>query len=221
MKDLTNLNDPSLVRALAHPLRAQILGILQERRASPRELSDDLGAPLGNVSYHVRILAELKLIKLVKKTPRRGAIEHHYEAVTAAQVSDETWSATPGIVKQAMVSSALSEVGRSASGSAAAGGFERTDAHLTRTRLTLDERGWKELGDALMRVLERAERIQEQSAERLKRADHQGEMDATMVMMLFETLPVGAPPAEAPARTQRRFRRDGQGRRAGTTKATR
>jgi len=33
------------------------------------------------VSYHVRTLAQLELIKLVKKTPRRGAIEHHYEAV--------------------------------------------------------------------------------------------------------------------------------------------
>jgi DNA-binding transcriptional ArsR family regulator len=220
MKDLTDLNNPSLVRALAHPLRHQILGILQERRASPRELSEELRAPLGNVSYHVRILADLKLIKLVKKTPRRGAIEHHYEGVSATQVTDETWSSTPAILKQAMVGSTLSEVGRSVSGSAAAGGFERADAHLTRTRLTLDERGWKELAQALMRLLERAERIQEQSVERLKRADHQGEMDATMVMMLFETLPVGVPPAEAPATKQHRFGRDGEGRRAGTSKAT-
>jgi len=207
MKDLTNLNDPSLVRALAHPLRAQILGILQERRASPRELSDELDAPLGNVSYHVRILADLKLIKLVKKTPRRGAIEHHYEATSAAQISDDTWAGTPGIVKQAMVASALSEVGRSATVSAAAGGFERHDAHLTRTRLRLDERGWRELGQALMKLLERAERIQEQSAGRLKRADHQGEIDATLVMMLFETLPTGgAPPVREDGQ---RFERSG------------
>jgi DNA-binding transcriptional ArsR family regulator len=196
MKDVTDLNNPSLVRALAHPLRTQILGILQERRASPRELSDELDAPLGNVSYHVRILADLKLIKLVKKTPRRGAIEHHYEAVSGAQVSDDTWSATPGIVKQAMVASALSEVGRSASISATAGGFERPDAHLTKTRLTLDERGWRELGQAMLRLLERAERIQEQSAARLKQGDHHDEVDATLAMMMFETLPTrGAPPA--------------------------
>jgi DNA-binding transcriptional ArsR family regulator len=221
MKDLTNLNNPSLVRALAHPLRHQILGILQERRASPRELSEELGAPLGNVSYHVRILADLKLIKLVKKTPRRGAIEHHYEGVKGTEVTDETWSTTPPIVKQAMVGSTLAEIGRAVNGSAATGGFERPDAHLTRTRLKLDERGWEELADALMHLLERAERIQEQSTERLKRADHQGEMDATMVMMLFETLPMGAPPAVAPAETQRRFRRDGQRGRAGAGKATR
>ena len=59
---------------MAHPLRVQILSVLEQRVASPRELSDELEAPLGNVSYHVRTLSSLGLIKLVKKTPRRGAI---------------------------------------------------------------------------------------------------------------------------------------------------
>ena len=82
MRSITAINEPRVAKALSHPLRAQILGILEERRASPRELSEELGAPLGNVSYHVRALLHLKLIKLVKKTPRRGAIEHHYRALT-------------------------------------------------------------------------------------------------------------------------------------------
>jgi DNA-binding transcriptional ArsR family regulator len=219
LKTIANLNDPSLVRALAHPLRARLLGILQERRASPRELAEELDAPLGNVSYHVRILASLKLIKLVKKTPRRGAIEHHYEAVSGAEISDRAWGETPGIVKQAMVTSALQEVGRSVNEAAALGGFERTDAHLTRTRLTLDERGWRELGGALKRLLDRAERIQEQSSERLKRSNHQGELHGSLVMMLFESLPSlgGGTPSPEPARGRaasggrgRRFARAGR-----------
>ena len=193
MKTIANLNDPSLVRALAHPLRARLLGILQERRASPRELAQELGAPLGNVSYHIRILAGLKLIRLVKKTPRRGAIEHHYEAVRGAEISDGAWAETPPIVKQAMVVSALQEVGRSVNDAAALGGFDRADAHLTRTRLTLDERGFGELAEALMKLLERAERIQERSAERLKRANHADELPVALVMLLFESLPSVAP----------------------------
>jgi hypothetical protein len=36
------------------------------------------GAPLGNVSYHVRQLHDVGVLRLVKKTPRRGAIEHYY-----------------------------------------------------------------------------------------------------------------------------------------------
>jgi DNA-binding transcriptional ArsR family regulator len=56
------------------------LAILTEREASPSELAEELGEPLGNVSYHVRLLHELGLIDLVGTTPRRGAIEHHYRA---------------------------------------------------------------------------------------------------------------------------------------------
>jgi hypothetical protein len=33
------------------------------------------------VSYHVRILARLGLIELVRTTPRRGAVEHHYRSL--------------------------------------------------------------------------------------------------------------------------------------------
>lgn len=211
MKTIANLNDPSLVRALAHPLRAQVLGILQERRASPRELADELRAPLGNVSYHVRILADLKLIKLVKKTPRRGAIEHHYEALSMARISDAAWGDTPNIVKNAMVASALGEVGRSVYEAAAAGGFDRPDAHLTRTRLRLDERGWIELGETLMKLLERAERIQEQSTKRLQRTNHEGEREGSLLMMLFESSVAGGsvPAASdvAPTRSRRPRRR--------------
>ena len=72
MKAINDINDPRLVKALAHPLRVRILGVLQDRVASPSDLAEELNAPLGNVSYHVRILAQLGLLKLVKKRPRRA-----------------------------------------------------------------------------------------------------------------------------------------------------
>ncbi len=195
-KGITHLNDVNLVRALAHPLRARVLGILEERRASPRELADELQAPLGTVSYHVRTLAQLKLIKLVKKTPRRGAIEHHYEAVGPALVSDRVWAETPTIVKNAMVRSAIGDVARSVNEAAALGGFNRADAHLMRTHLTLDEQGWRELADALMKLDAEAQRIQAESRKRLRETDHQGERRSTLVTMHFESVPsIDAPPA--------------------------
>jgi DNA-binding transcriptional ArsR family regulator len=199
-KGITHLTDVNLVRALAHPLRARVLGILEERRASPRELADELGAPLGTVSYHVRTLAQLKLIKLVKKTPRRGAIEHHYEAVGVAQVSDRVWGETPAIVKNAMVRSALGDVARSVNEAAAFGGFDRPDAHLTRSRLTLDAKGWEELAGALTELVAQADRIQDESKKRLRQGNHDGERQSTLVTMLFEAIPSvdGAPATEAP-----------------------
>jgi DNA-binding transcriptional ArsR family regulator len=70
-------------RALSHPLRARILNEKAGEgvRFSPGELAKEWDEPLANIAYHVRALLDLKLIKLVKKTQRRGAIEHHYEVV--------------------------------------------------------------------------------------------------------------------------------------------
>ena len=72
MRTLHDINDPRLVKALAHPLRIRILAILEDRVASPSEIAEQLDAPLGNVSYHVRQLAELGLISLVRETPVGG-----------------------------------------------------------------------------------------------------------------------------------------------------
>ena len=76
VKQITEIDDPRFVKALAHPLRIHILRILQDRTASPRELADELGAKLPNVSYHVRFLERLGVLELVETQPRRGALEH-------------------------------------------------------------------------------------------------------------------------------------------------
>lgn len=191
-----------LLKALAHPLRAQILGVLQERAASPKELAEEFGIPLGNISYHVRVLAHLKLIHVVKRTPRRGAVEHHYEAVPVVDVSEELWGEAPTLIKHAIADAALREIERSVSAAAAGDGFDRADAHLTRSRLVLDEPGWKELAGVVAETLQHAQHIQHESQQRLEEADHEGEMRACLVMMLFEHLaalegPTGDPGAGA------------------------
>jgi DNA-binding transcriptional ArsR family regulator len=81
MKQSTDIQDPQMVKALAHPLRVRALAILRARRASPSEIAEELGMPLTNVSYHIRVLADNGLIRLVSRTPKRGVIEHHYEVV--------------------------------------------------------------------------------------------------------------------------------------------
>lgn len=69
-----------LVKAFTHPLRAAILGRLDETVLSPKELSQQLGAPLSVVSYHVKELVRLELIELVRTKRRRGAVQHWYRS---------------------------------------------------------------------------------------------------------------------------------------------
>jgi DNA-binding transcriptional ArsR family regulator len=202
MKTITDINDPRLVKALAHPLRVQILAVLQDRTASPSDLAEELSAPLGNVSYHVRILAKLGLLKLVRKRQRRGAIEHLYRANGRVRVSDRAWGQVPGIVKTAMVDASLEQVGRYVEQSAAMGGFERPEAHMSRQPMRLDEQGWKDLAGAVTQLLQQANAIELESRERLRRDDHDGELEAGLVMMLFEGAPGGAAPVAAKSHSE-------------------
>ena len=82
---MASRNPPDeLMKALSHPLRRKILGRASQP-FSPKQLARELGEPIGNVSYHVRILAEAGLIELVKTEPRRGAVEHFYRASRSAR----------------------------------------------------------------------------------------------------------------------------------------
>jgi DNA-binding transcriptional ArsR family regulator len=186
MRAISDIGDPRLVKALAHPLRVQILSTLEDRIASPSDLASELNAPLGNVSYHVRTLADLGLVKLVKRRTRRGAVEHYYQARGRAQVSNRAWAQVPGVVKRSMVAVALEQAVDQAGAAAAAGGFDREDSNLSRETLTLDAKGWGELSKAVARLHDDLAAIQERSASRLKGADEDDAVQAGLVTMLFE-----------------------------------
>ena len=185
MKPRSDISDPRVIKALTHPLRVQILRALEERTASPSELADEIGAPLGNVSYHVRQLHALGLIKLVKRTPRRGAIEHHYKALVQPPMTDEAWGSQPNVVRESVVGASLGEVGDAVNAAAAGGGFARAEAQLVREELSLDEKGFADVAKELSRSLERVSKIREDSARRLEKSGKEPSA-ANVVVMLFE-----------------------------------
>src|SRR5690242_4966125 len=138
VKQITEIDDPRFVKALAHPLRIHILRILEDRTASPRELADELEAKLPNVSYHVRFLERLGLLELVDTQPRRGALEHFYRASGRLRVTGKAWAQVPDIVKNAMVAATLDQIVDYVKAGAMIGGFDRADAHASRQPVVLD-----------------------------------------------------------------------------------
>src|SRR3954468_22371098 len=92
-------SEARIAKALAHPLRAQILQRLGERVASPGELSAELGAPLGVVSYHVRMLREYDCVELVGTEPRRGALQHYYKATARAVLDADQRRGLPAALR--------------------------------------------------------------------------------------------------------------------------
>ena len=102
--------DLRLIRALAHPLRWRILQTLNLRTASPSELAGELGAPLPNIAYHVKVLARNDAIELVKTEQVRGALEHFYRATMRPWFTDETWSALPISTRRALFGEILRDI---------------------------------------------------------------------------------------------------------------
>jgi DNA-binding transcriptional ArsR family regulator len=206
LKPYQDITDPALAKALAHPLRTRILAALEGRTASPSELAEELDAPLGVVSYHVRRLAALGLLKLEKRIPRRGAVEHYYSAKTRPLITSATWGTTPQIVKDATIRAAVGQVGHYVGSAAARGGFDSPESHLTRSPVVVDSKGWNALARELDAMLARIGKIEADSKRRLASVDHDGERDATVVLMLFESPPDG-PASSAPERRPRAKKR--------------
>ena len=192
MKQISDIADARLVKALAHPLRIQIMGVLERQDASPKEISAELGVPIANVSYHMRQLKSMGLVRIVKRTQRRGAIEHHYRADRKPQISDKTWDQIPDMVKEAMTGAALEQTMRQVKAGAEMGGFERPEAHLSRTQITLDDEGWADLAVIYRKLLEEIDRVSAESTKRLEKSDHEGVASATAVLMLFEGVGAGS-----------------------------
>lgn len=188
-KEPAGLVDPRLAKALSHPMRTRILAILNERVASPNELAEILDERLPNVSYHVRALLELECIELVSTAQRRGAIEHYYRALTRPFFSDRDWKRLPRSGRQAVSDLTLQMIWEETAAALKKGTFEnRSDRHLSRSPLRLDEQGWKELNELLARTLSRSEDIAAKSAKRVAKSKDEG-IETMLVMMHFETAP--------------------------------
>lgn len=181
--------DQRLVKALAHPLRVEILIILNERMASPNELSKELEEGLSQVSYHVKVLKDFECIEMVKTEPRRGAVEHYYRATARAFLSDREWQKLPESIKPGMSAAVMKMLISDVIEAMNGGTFDsRDDRHMSWTPGVVDEQGWTESVDLINETLDRAIAIHTASAKRLAKSGEEG-IPATTVLMNFEGLP--------------------------------
>ena len=176
----------ALVKSLAHELRAEILAILNERMASPNELAKELDEGLSQVSYHVQVLKDYKVIALVKTVPRRGAVEHYYRATSRAFLTNRDWHELPETVRVGMSADLFQAVVDDAVAAMEEGTFDgREDRHLSWTPLLLDEQGWKALQVVLEGALKEALTINAEAAKRLAKSDEKG-FSASVSMLGYE-----------------------------------
>ena len=159
-------SEARIAKALAHPLRARILQRLGERVASPGDLAIELGAPLGVVSYHVRMLRDYDCVELVRTEPVRGALQHFYRATARPNLDDAQWRTLPTTLRGELMGETIQGLVGDLAASADAGRLDDPSVVLKRTPIELDERGFKKLNKLLARTHEQALAIAAESADR-------------------------------------------------------
>lgn len=180
--------DQQLITALKHPIRAQALITLNARTASPKEIADDIGAPVGTVSYHVNVLERLRCIELVRTAQRRGATEHFYRGVGPQYLDDKFWAKLSGGVRSSISLSAIRVLIGAVRQSVKAGLFDRRkDRHLSVVTYNLDDRGWGEATKVMEETLNRIMEIGVESEGRIVEAGGEKTVRATFGMLGFES----------------------------------
>jgi len=189
-----------VAKAFAHPLRVQILIILNERVASPNLLSQELDQSLNLVAYHVRVLEKYDCIELVDTKQRRGATEHFYRATRRQFLTDSEWARMPESLRPGLSGAMLKAVFDDIDEAVVAGTFdELEDRHLSRTPMVVDKQGWGDVATLLGETLDRVLEIQAEANERLAKSGEDG-MLAKVEIMHFtspQSQPDAAEQAEA------------------------
>lgn len=188
-----------VAKAFAHPLRVQILIILNEKVASPNMLAQQLEQSLNLVAYHVRVLEKYDCIELVDTKQRRGATEHFYRATRRQFLSDDEWSRMPSSLRPGMAAAVLKSVFEDIEAASKAGTLEEVDdLHLSRTPMVLDDKGWSDVSDLLKDALDRLLEIQTETSQRLAKSGESG-VAAKVHLMHFKSPRPAANSEEAPA----------------------
>src|SRR5881275_799819 len=130
-------SEARIAKALAHPLRARILQRLGERVASPGDLAVELDAPLGVISYHVRMLRDYECVELVRTEPRRGALQHFYRATARPNFDETQWRTLPSSLRGELAGETIRDLVGDLAGAADGGTLTDPDVVIDRTLLEL------------------------------------------------------------------------------------
>lgn len=161
---------PQLATALAHPTRVAVMGVLIEGPASPRQMAEEIDEPLNNVTYHVKQLRDLGCIELDRVERRAGGrvLERFYRASQRAYFDDDAWEVLENGERLGVLWSILRLMSKDISTAMTAGTFfgEDYDIHATRSPMTVDKEGWKEVADLVNRTTKALFEIERQVEKR-------------------------------------------------------
>ncbi len=174
-----------LIKALAHPMRVAILDLMNAGEWSPNELKTTLNEGLSQVSYHIKVLRDLEMIELTRTEPRRGAVEHYYQAVERAFVPSDIASDIPKLAQRIIGDGILENIAGDVSASLESGRFyERDDWHIGWLPVDLDDQACKDAEKLADKFIEDFLELEAESTNRRTKRKDGGEHILTSAVLL-------------------------------------
>lgn len=134
LDEMVVVSAPEQLRALADPLRASLLELLLERAATVTEMAQAVDRPKSTVAYHVNLLVDAGLLRVVR-TRRVRAIDERYYGRVARTLYIGVLSRTED--KQAVA--AINGIAEAAAESAPAHAADELRCTLVHARIPIEE----------------------------------------------------------------------------------
>ncbi len=88
MNEVFVVKDLEQIKALSSPYRISIIEAFNGEAATAKHISSKIGEPHSKVNYHIKLLAKVGLLELVKESPKYGVIEKYYQPIAKSFVID-------------------------------------------------------------------------------------------------------------------------------------
>lgn len=179
--------DSQLKRAFSQALRVEILERIASDPASPRQIADATGEPLGRIAYHASVLRRTGCVRPVDPASDESS-DCVYEVSTLLPSSPRI--PLSGSTRGHALASVLRRIVDQGLAALKAGSLGSGDQVASCEAMLLDERGWQETLAILEEATERIAAAKAEAAQRLAQSGEQG-TPTTVALAVFEAAPGG------------------------------
>ena len=161
-KGVDVFRDAELMKVIGHPLRMRAFTEAVKGAVSAKDLSERFGEPLPKMSYHVRALADAGLLRVVRRTRRRGAIETHYRAIATLEVDDAVMEEAPEDLIASYYATMMRLLSEDVLHAFEGGAASDRDVFMGRAHFVTDAAGRERIAAELRQFYERLAELEEE-----------------------------------------------------------
>jgi len=134
LDEMVVVTAPEQLRALADPLRATLLDLLLERAATVTEMAQAVARPKSTVAYHVNLLVDAGLLRVVRTRRVRAIDERYY-----GRVARTVYIGALNRAEDKQVAAAINGLAEAAAESAPAHAADQLRCMLVHARIPIEE----------------------------------------------------------------------------------